>query len=90
MTAEREACVRHVCFAFTPRAQLCALSFSQNTGTQQTPSLLALRPTPQSERWGVRVHICKETLLSFVLYSPSYAYVLDLGRRVKLDVIWAT
>lgn len=52
MTAEGEACVRHVCFAFTPLAQLCALSFSQNTGTQQTPSRFALRPTPQPEHRG--------------------------------------
>lgn len=92
MTAEGEACVRHVCFAFTPWAQLCALSFSQNTGTQQTPSRLALCPTPQQEQRGPHVHISKEIflVLRYVLYSQDYAYALDLYQRVKLDVIWTT
>lgn len=82
MTAEREACVRHVCFAFTPRAQLCALSFSQNTGTQQTPSRLALRPTPQPEHRGPHIHIREGTLsvLRYALNSQDYAHVFDLGQ----------
>lgn len=66
--------------------------FSQNTGTQQTPSRFALRPTPQLEHRGPHVCICKKTLsvLRYALYSKDYAYALDLGRRVKLDVIWRT
>lgn len=94
MTAEGEACVRHVCFAFSPWAQLCALSFSQNTGTQQTPSPLAPPSSnPSARAGGPPVHIVKE-ILSVLRYAVQsglcYAYALDLERRVKLEVIWTT
>lgn len=64
MTAEGEACVRHVCFAFTPLVQLCALSFfpeHRNTAD-------ALRPTLSQSTGAPRPHFAKETLS---VLSPS-------------------
>lgn len=90
MTAEREACVRHVCFAFTPLAQLCALSFSQNTGTQQTPSWLAFHPEPQPERGGPHVHKRFSFRIFTQEYYEDYAYLLDLGPGSQTGSIFRT
>lgn len=65
MTAEGEACVRHVCFAFTPLAQLCALSFfpeHRNTAD-------ALRPTPGQSAGAPTSPRCERDALSVL--SPS-------------------
>lgn len=67
MTAEGEACVRHVCFAFTPLVQLCALSFfpeHRNTAD-------ALRPTLSHSAGAPTSTFAKETL-SFL--SSSFAF----------------
>lgn len=58
MTAEGEACVRHVCFAFTPfGAAVCTVLFPEH---RNTADVLMVRPpsSPQSQPRAPHVYIC--------------------------------